>query len=97
LPQVNTHPSPYAGDIAGYRTFVAIVSVNYFTLIALTPRAWGTPPPFWQLVVISVVLAAFGDSSWRSGSGACGSRSSTCWRVRDRDEINGMAPGGLLP
>ena len=53
-------PSPYAGDIAGYRTFVAIVSVNYVTLLVLTPRSWGEPAPLWQLITLGSVYLALG-------------------------------------
>jgi signal transduction histidine kinase len=54
-------PSRYAGDIAGYRTFVAIVAVNYFTLIVLTPRAWGaTPAPAAQIAALSALYLALG-------------------------------------
>ena len=56
----SVHPSPQAGAIAGYRTFVAIVAVNYFTLIALTPRAWGAKPSFWPLAILSVLYLALG-------------------------------------
>ena len=49
--QAAAHPTSHTGAIAGYRTFVAIVSVNYFTLIALSPRAWDAKPvPVWPVV-----------------------------------------------
>ena len=49
-------------DIVGYRTFVAIVAIAYFTIIALTPRAsWETVPTSWgQLVVLSTLYLALG-------------------------------------
>jgi signal transduction histidine kinase len=57
----SVHPSPHASEIAGYRTFVAIVAVNYFTLIALTPQAWDTQRvPLWQLIALSVSYLALG-------------------------------------
>ena len=53
--------STYAGDIAGYRTFVAIVSVNYFTLLVLTPRGWAAEPaPFWLLASLGALYLALG-------------------------------------
>lgn len=54
------HPSPYGGDIAFYRTFVVIISVSYFTLIALSPRTWGPPVPFWQVGFTSVIYLVLG-------------------------------------
>jgi signal transduction histidine kinase len=57
---VNRHLSPYAGDIAGYRAFVVIISISYFTLIALSPRTWGPPVPFWQVGFLSVIYLALG-------------------------------------
>jgi signal transduction histidine kinase len=94
-------PSPYAGDIAGYRTFVAIVAVNYFTLIALTPRAWGAEPvPFWQLASASVVYLALGIWGFEFAHRVGRVVVSLAYLLIEFGIgmwINEMAPGGLLP
>ena len=92
----------FAGDIAGYRTFVAIVSVNYFTLLVLTPRAWGAEPaPFWLLASPRRAVSRarhLGLRVSRSVCGGCRSRSPTCSSSSAIGmQINGLAPGGLLP
>lgn len=96
-----THPSPYAGDIAGYRTFVAIVAVNYFTLIALTPRAWGAEPvPFWQLASLSVLYLALGIWGFEYAQRVGRVVVSLAYLLVEFGIgmwINDMAPGGLLP
>jgi signal transduction histidine kinase len=46
-------------QIAGYRTFVAVVAISYFTLIALLPWRWG-PPDMAQLVPFSVAYLVLG-------------------------------------
>ena len=58
-PTTGHSPGP---DIVGYRTFVAIVAIAYFTIIALTPRAsWETAPTPWgQLVVLSTLYLGLG-------------------------------------
>jgi signal transduction histidine kinase len=96
-----SHPSPYAGDIAGYRTFVAIVAVNYFTLLVLTPRAWGAAPaPFWQLATLGAAYLALGI--WGFGFAQRVGRIPVSLGYLLVEfaigmAINGMAPGGLLP
>ena len=50
-----------AGDIVGYRAFVAIVVTAYFTLIALTPRTRMMPElDWWQLVPLSALYLGLG-------------------------------------
>jgi signal transduction histidine kinase len=96
-----TPPPPYAGDIAGYRTFVAIVSVNYFTLLVLTPRAWGAEPaPLWLLASLGALYLALGI--WGFGFAQRVGRvvvSLTYLLVEFGIGmwINELAPGGLLP
>jgi signal transduction histidine kinase len=95
-----SHPLPYAGDIAGYRTFVAIVAVNYFTLIALTPRSWGTPPPLWQLIAMSVLYLALGIWGFAFAQRVARLPVSLGYLLLEFAigmQINSMAPGGLLP
>jgi signal transduction histidine kinase len=97
----STHPPPYAGDIAGYRTFVAIVSVNYFTLLVLTPRAWGAEPaPLWLLASLGALYLALGI--WGFGFAQRVGRVvvSLVYLVVEFGIgmwINELAPGGLLP
>jgi signal transduction histidine kinase len=55
LTAVNTH----VPQIAGYRTFLAVVAVSYFTLIALLPWRWG-PPDMTKLVPFSVLYLVLG-------------------------------------
>ena len=45
--------------IAGYRTFLAVVAISYFTLIALLPWRWG-PPDMRQLVPFSIAYLVLG-------------------------------------
>jgi signal transduction histidine kinase len=50
-----------AGDIVGYRAFVAIVVTAYFTLIVLTPRTRMMPAlDWWQLVPLSALYLGLG-------------------------------------
>jgi signal transduction histidine kinase len=96
---VNRHPSPYAGDIAGYRAFVVIISVSYFTLIALSPRTWGPPVPFWQVGFMSVIYLMLGIWGFELAQ-----RLGRVWlslvyllvELAIGLKINGMAHGGLL-
>jgi signal transduction histidine kinase len=93
-------PSPYAGDIAGYRTFVAIVSVNYFTLLVLTPRSWGEPAPLWQLITLGSVYLALGIWGFEYAQRVRRLPVSLGYLLLEFGigmTINGMAPGGLLP
>jgi signal transduction histidine kinase len=93
-------PSPYAGDIAGYRTFVAIVSVNYFTLLVLTPRSWGEPAPLWQLITLGSVYLALGIWGFEYAQRVRSPPVSLGYLLLEFAigmTINGMAPGGLLP
>ncbi len=54
-----TTPLPSVPQIAGYRTFLAVVAISYFTLIALLPWRWG-PPDMTQLVPFSVAYLVMG-------------------------------------
>jgi signal transduction histidine kinase len=94
-------PSPFAGDIAGYRTFVAIVSVNYFTLLVLTPRAWGAAPaPFWPLAALGASYLALGIWGFEYAQRMRLLPVSLGYLLLEFGigmKINGMAPGGLLP
>lgn len=96
----HTHPPPYAGEIAGYRTFVAIVAVNYFTLLVLTPRSWGEPAPFWQLATLGTVYLVLGIWGFEYAQRARRLPISLGYLLLEFAigmKINGMAPGGLLP
>ena len=95
-----THPSPYAGEIAGYRTFVAIVAVNYFTLLVLTPRSWGQPAPLWQLIALGTVYLVLGIWGFEYAQRVRRVPVSLAYLLAEFGigmTINGMAPGGLLP
>jgi signal transduction histidine kinase len=98
---VNRLPSSVAGDIAGYRTFVAIVSVNYFTLLVLTPRGWGAEAaPFWQLASLGalyLVLGIWGFEYAQRVRRAPVSLGYLLLEFAIGMTINGLAPGGLLP
>jgi signal transduction histidine kinase len=93
--------SPYAGDIAGYRTFVAIVSVNYFTLLVLTPRGWGAEPaPFWALASLGALYLVLGIWGFEYAQRVGKLPVSLGYLLLEFAigmKINGMAPGGLLP
>jgi signal transduction histidine kinase len=96
------HPSSHTGAIAGYRTFVAIVSVNYFTLIALSPRAgWDAKPvPVWQLVALSVLYLALGIWGFEFAQRTRRLPVSLAYLLVEffiGMRINAIAPGGLLP
>jgi len=93
-------PSAYAGDIAGYRTFIAIVSVNYFTLLVLTPRGWGEPAPFWQLATLGALYLVLGIGGFGFAQRVRRLPVSLGYLLLEFGigmAINGMAPGGLLP
>lgn len=45
--------------IAGYRTFLAVVAISYFTLIALLPYRWG-PPDMRLLIPASLAYLVLG-------------------------------------
>jgi signal transduction histidine kinase len=93
------HPSPHTGAIAGYRTFVAIVAVNYFTLIALTPRAWGPKPPVWELVATSVLYLALGIWGFEFAQRVRRLPVSLAYLLVEFAigmRLTGMAPGGLV-
>ncbi len=49
----SNRPVPH---IAGYRTFVAVVAISYFTLIALLPYRWGPPDMRWLIPVSAAYL-----------------------------------------
>lgn len=93
-------PSAYAGDIAGYRTFVAIVSVNYFTLLVLTPRGWGEPAPLWQLIALGTLYLALGIWGFEYAQRTRRLPVSLAYLLLEFGigmAINSLAPGGLLP
>ncbi|HSC29721.1 MAG TPA: sensor histidine kinase [Vicinamibacterales bacterium] len=94
-------PSPQAGEIAGYRTFVAIVTVTYFTLIAVAPRSWGAAPvPVWQLVLLSVLYLALGIWGFAFAQRLGRLPVSLAYLLLEFAigmRINAIAPGGLLP
>jgi signal transduction histidine kinase len=96
-----TLPSPFAGEIAGYRTFVAIVSVNYFALIALTPRPSDTEPvPFWQLGSLSVLYLVLGIWGFEYAQRVGRVTVSLAYLLVEFAIgmwINDMARGGLMP
>jgi signal transduction histidine kinase len=93
------HPSPQTGAIAGYRTFVAIVAVNYFALIALTPRAWGARPSFWPLATLSVLYLALGIWGFEFAQRVRRVPVSLAYLLIEFAigmKLTGMAAGGLL-
>ena len=100
IPVKNSSAS-YAGEIAGYRTFVAIVSVNYFTLLVLTPRGWGTKPaPLWQLLTLGTLYLALGIWGFEYAQHVRRLVVSLAYLLVEFGigmAINGLAPGGLLP
>lgn len=51
-----SRPVPH---IAGYRTFLAVVAISYFTLIALLPYRWG-PPDMRLLIPVSLAYLVMG-------------------------------------
>ena len=89
------------GEIAGYRTFVAIVSVNYVTLLVLTPRAWGTAPaPLWQLLTLGAIYLALGIWGFEYAQRVRKLPVSLGYLLAEFGvgmTINNLAPGGLLP
>ena len=97
----SARPPASAGEIAGYRTFVAIVAVNYFTLIAVQPRAWGADPvPVWQLVLLSVLYLALGIWGFAFAQRLGRVPVSLAYLLIEFAigmRINAIAPGGLLP
>ena len=96
----SVHPSPHTGAIAGYRTFVAIVAVNYFALIALTPSAWGPKPRVWDLVATSVLYLALGIWGFEFAQRVRRVPVSVAYLLIEFGigmRLTGMAPGGLLP
>src|SRR5688500_6875948 len=101
LYRLNPQPSSAVGDIAGYRTFVAIVSVNYFTLLVLTPRAWAAEPaPLWPLAALSALYLALGIWGVEHAQRVRLLPVSLGYLLLESGlgmKINGMAPGGLLP
>jgi signal transduction histidine kinase len=94
------HPTRFVGDIAGYRTFLAIVSVNYITLLVLTPRGWGEPVPFWQLAGLGALYLALGIWGFEFAQRVGRIPVSLGYLLIEFAigmKINGMAHGGLLP
>lgn len=95
-------PRVHAGDIVGYRTFVVIVAVAYFTLIVLTPPpAWQPKPvPVPALAVLSVLYLALGIWGFDFAR-----RLNRTWislvylavEFAIGMYINSLAPGGMLP
>ena len=80
---------------------MAIVSVNYFTLIALSPRGWDAKPvPVWQLVTLSVLYLALGIWGFEFAQRARRVPVSLAYLLVEFAigmRINAIAPGGLLP
>ena len=52
-------PDSHVPQIAGYRTFLAVVAISYFTLIALLPYRWG-PPDMRLLIPASLAYLVMG-------------------------------------
>jgi signal transduction histidine kinase len=95
-------PSDTRSDIVGYRTFVAIVSVNYVTLLLLTPApAWApAPAPLWQLASIGLLYLALGIWGFDYAQRVRRIPVSLAYLLIEFGigmKINSMAPGGLLP
>lgn len=93
------HPSASAGEIAGYRTFVAIVAVNYFTLIALAPGTW-RPIPLWELAALSVLYLALGIWGFAFAQRVARLPVSLAYLLIEFAigfRISSIAPGGLVP
>ena len=81
---------------------MAIVTVNYFTLIALTPRAgWGARSvSVWQLVALSLLYLALGIWGFEFAQRMRRLPVSLAYLLIEfwiGMRINGIAPGGLLP
>ena len=98
---LNRLPSRFAGEIAGYRTFVAIVSVNYVTLLVLTPKAWSAEPaPLWLLVALGVLYLGLGIWGFEYAQRVRRIPVSLAYLLIEFAigmKINDLAPGGLLP
>ena len=91
-----------ASEIVGYRTFVAIVSVNYVTLLLLTPApAWApAPAPLWQVASVGLLYLALGIWGFESAQRVRRIPVSLAYLLIEFAigmTINSMAPGGLLP
>ena len=91
-----------ASEIVGYRTFVAIVSVNYVTLLLLTPApAWApAPAPLWQVASVGLLYLALGIWGFEYAQRVRRIPVSLAYLLIDFAigmTINSMAPGGLLP
>lgn len=101
LPRVTRPlPLPRAGEIAGYRTFVAIVAVNYITLLVLTPRGWGGPVPSWLLGTLGATYLGLGIFGFRFAQRTARLSVSLIYLLAAFGVgfyINTLAPGGLLP
>ena len=54
-----TTPDSHVPQIAGYRTFLAVVAISYFTMIALLPYRWG-PPDMRLLIPASLAYLVMG-------------------------------------
>ncbi len=91
-----------ASEIVGYRTFVAIVSVNYVTLLLLTPApAWApAPAPLWQVASVGLLYLALGIWGFEYAQRVRRIPVSLAYLLIEFAigmKINSMAPGGLLP
>lgn len=91
-----------ASEIVGYRTFVAIVSVNYITLLLLTPApAWApAPAPLWQVASVGLLYLALGIWGFEYAQRVRRIPVSLAYLLVEFAigmKINSMAPGGLLP
>lgn len=79
---------------------MAIVAVNYFALIALTPTAWGAKPSFWPLATLSVLYLALGIWGFEYAQRVGRLWVSLAYLLIEFAigmRLTGMAPGGLLP
>ena len=95
-------PPDTPSEIVGYRTFVAIVSVNYITLLLLTPPpAWAPKPaPLWLLASVGLLYLALGIWGFDYAHRVRRLPVSLAYLVIEFGigmQINSMAPGGLLP
>ena len=95
-------PPDTASEIVGYRTFVAIVSVNYITLLLLTPApAWApAPAPLWLLASVGLLYLALGIWGFDYARRMRRLPVSLAYLLVEFGigmQINSMAPGGLLP
>ena len=95
--------SSYAGEIAGYRTFLATVVVGYITLLVLRPQPWGAPivpVPVAKLTALSVLYLALGIWGFEYAGRLRRLPVSVGYLLLEFAigmTINDIAPGGRLP